>query len=182
MTQITAGERPVIALGTFDGLHPGHRQVIHACVELAREMNAPAAVYTFLENPKSLFGSTPKILMSNEDKERALLAMGINEVCAVHFTAELAALSPEAFIEMLLTAYRPSALVAGEDYSFGKNAEGDSTLLLSLCRKKNILCRIIPLVRDPETGEVYSSTRVREALESGDAVLADKLLRGSEVK
>ena len=179
MTQVTG---PVIALGTFDGLHPGHRQVIRACVELARELNAPAAVYTFLENPKSLFGSTPTVLMSNEDKERALLSLGINEVHAVHFTAELAALSPEAFIDMLLAAYRPAALVAGEDYTFGKNAQGNSFLLSELCREKNILCKIIPLVRDPETGEVYSSTRVREALESGNTALAEKLLGGSEVK
>ena len=79
MTQTNAEARPVIALGTFDGLHPGHRKVILTCVELAKELASPAAVYTFLENPRSLFGASPKAILTNEEKEKELLALGIDD-------------------------------------------------------------------------------------------------------
>ena len=180
MTENKAGLRPVIALGTFDGLHPGHRKVILTCVELAHKLASPAAVYTFLENPRSLFGASPKALMTNEEKEKELLALGIDAVYAVHFTGDLASLSPEDFISLLIDTYHPCALVAGEDYSFGKYAAGGSELLGELCREKGIRSVIVPLVRDSGTGEPYSSTRIRDAIARGDRELAEKLLHGFE--
>lgn len=180
MTQTNAEARPVIALGTFDGLHPGHRKVLSVCAELACAFHAPAAVYTFLENPKSLFGAAPETLMTNEEKEREMRSLGIDTVLAVHFTPSLASLSPEEFLSMLLNEYRPRALVAGEDYTFGKHAAGGSGLLKELCAQNGIKCVIVPLVRDARTGEAYSSTRIREALAKGDYELARTLKNGIE--
>lgn len=181
MTENTADLRPVIALGTFDGLHPGHRKVISSCVELARALGVPAAVYTFLENPRALFGTAPKAIITNEEKEKALTSLGINAVYAVHFTSDLASLLPEDFISLLIDTYHPSALVAGEDYTFGKYAAGGSELLEQLCRQRGIRSVIVPLVRDKGTGQPYSSTRIRDAIARGDKELAKKLLRGFEV-
>lgn len=168
-------EKRVIALGTFDGLHAGHRAVIEKCIETAKQMGAKSAVYTFLENPRELFGCAPLRLMTPEEKQAALTEMGVDEVFQVHFTRELAALSPGEFIKLISDNYAPCALVAGEDYSFGKNAAGTSETLKRLCAEMGIGTYIVPLVKCG--GEKISSTRIRNALIAGDRAELEKLAR-----
>ena len=172
----------VIALGTFDGMHPGHRAVISACVSLARERRAEAMVYTFIENPKSLFGPKPLELMTPEEKTDAILKMGADRVEAVHFTRELAVMTPEAFVDMLCRAYRPCAFVCGEDYSFGAGGRGTSRMLRTLAEKLGVQTLIVPTVKiQTKVGnceEKVSSTLIREALLRGDEETASRLLKG----
>ena len=178
-------QRPVIALGTFDGLHPGHRAVLRACMELARQKGEPSMVYTFLENPRSLFGQAPLELMRAPEKIRRMQALGIERVEAVHFTKALSALSPEAFIDMLCTSYDPCALVCGADYSFGAGGRGDSRLLAELGAQRGLEVRVVPLVTLPgEDGQIekISSTRIRRALEQGNRAEAARLMCGGEAQ
>ncbi len=178
-------QRPVIALGTFDGLHPGHRAVLQACMELARQKGQPSMVYTFLENPRSLFGDAPLELMPAPEKIRRMRALGIERVEAVHFTKALAALEPEAFIDMLCASYDPCALVCGEDYSFGAGGRGDSRLLRNLAAQRGLEIRIVPLVTLPDGDgqtEKISSTRIRRALAQGDRAEAARLIGSGETK
>ncbi len=178
-------DKTVIALGTFDGLHPGHRAVISACITLARETRARSMVYTFIENPKSLFGPAPLELMTPEDRIRAIRAMGVDTVEAVHFTRELADLSPEAFIDMLAEGYDPSAFVAGEDYSFGRGGSGTSETLVRLASEKGIYTKIVSTVNIKTkagcSSEKVSSTLIREALARGDTETARRLIQGEAV-
>ena len=175
-------ETPVIALGTFDGLHPGHRAVLKECLALAREKQVPSMVYTFIENPRSLFGQKPRALMSPEEKTRAMLDIGITRVEAVHFTRELSELEPAQFVDMLAKAYSPSAFVCGADYSFGRRATGTGETLKRLAEERGIETRIVPLVHIRGSGdaqaEKISSTLIRKALDDGDIQTAERLLKG----
>ncbi|MBO7384900.1 MAG: FAD synthetase family protein [Clostridia bacterium] len=172
----------VIALGTFDGMHPGHRAVIRACVLLAREKHAEAMVYTFIENPKSLFGPKPLQLMTPEEKTAAILGLGVDRVENVHFTRALADMQPEAFVDMLCLAYRPCAFVCGEDYSFGAGGRGTSGMLKSLAADRGAQTLIVPTVKvQTKVGncdEKISSTLIREAILRGDEETASRLLKG----
>ncbi len=176
---------PVIALGTFDGLHPGHRAVLGECIALAREKQVPSMVYTFIENPRSLFGQNPRALMSPEDKTLAMREMGITTVEAVHFTCELSELTPAQFVDMLERAYSPCAFVCGADYSFGRRAAGTSETLRLLAKERGIETRVVPLVRVRDSGgaqaEKVSSTLIRRALDEGDTQTAERLLKGDAV-
>ena len=169
-------EKCVLALGTFDGLHPGHRAVLKECIRLAGELSVKSAVYTFIENPKSLFGTSPMPLMSCEEKCAGMRELGIDEIHAVHFTPELARLSPEEFVAQLSDSYNPAGLVAGADYTFGAHKSGTAAVLEELGRARGIAVSIIPLVTSDNTK--ISSTRIRAALEAGDTAAAAMLMKG----
>lgn len=156
----------VIALGMFDGLHKGHRAVLSAAKRMAERLNTDSAVYTFIENPKTLFGGIPFDIQTYAEKESAILDFGIDHVYSEHFTLELAKIPAESFLERFMAAYEPSGLVAGEDYTFGDRALGNSKLLSDFCKSHGIECEIVPLVMD--RGEKISSTRIRAAISSGD--------------
>ena len=163
----------VIAMGMFDGLHRGHRAVLNACKSLAESLNRPSAVYTFIENPKTLFGGIPFELQSFEEKVSGIKALGINHVFSEHFTYELAKVPANEFLKRFVKRYEPSGIVAGADYTFGDRAAGSADMLKSFCDESGIACVIIPLVT--EGGEKISSTRIRAAIKSGDTLSLDKI-------
>lgn len=181
MVDMEKERKYVIALGTFDGLHPGHRAVLNACMALAEELGAESMVYTFIENPRSLFGKAPLALMTPREKQEKLLSMGIGRVEAAHFTVELASLSPVEFLEKLTQAYHPAGFVCGEDYTFGKNAAGTSALLARYGGEHGIKTLIVPTVTVRGSDEKISSSLIREALEKGDTDKAKRLLEGTEL-
>ncbi|MBQ6647094.1 MAG: FAD synthetase family protein [Clostridia bacterium] len=178
-------KKRVIALGTFDGLHPGHRAVIETCVALAREKGVSALVYTFWENPKALFGRAPLCLMSPAEKLSGIVALGADEVAADHFDEALRSLPAESFIDSIVERFSPVAFVCGADYSFGAGGEGNSKLLTKLANERGIETRIVPTVRvlteNGYSDEKVSSTLIRDALARGDSETAGKLLRGDAI-
>lgn len=175
----------VMALGTFDGLHPGHKAVLLTAVALSRTLNTQSLVYTFCENPRSLFGPAPRQLLSAEEKIRRMRALGIDRVECVHFTRELAALTPQEFIDRIEKEFRPAAFVVGEDYSFGCGGSGSVDTLRRLASEKGIRVCAVPLVtvktKDGPSKEKVSSTRIRRALDAGENDLAQKLINGEEI-
>jgi riboflavin kinase/FMN adenylyltransferase len=163
-------KRPVLALGTFDGLHPGHRAVIAACAQKAAEAGLCPAVYTFRENPKALFGQKPLEIMPWEDKVARLLMLGMQTVICERFTRELSLLSPEEFVDCLCRKYSPAAFVCGEDYTFGAKGSGSALTLKQLAGQRGIDTVIMPLVTvtlSPDAAPVkISSTLLRELKQS----------------
>lgn len=172
----------VIALGTFDGMHPGHIAVIDRAVCVARSMNIPARVYTFYENPRTLFGVPVRQLMTPEEKTRAMLARGIDEVILVHFTRALASMPPEDFARMLKEEYGCAAAVAGEDFSFGSRAQGNVDALGRFGEKYGFSVVVTPTVLlTKENGETLgkvSSSAIRSALDADRADIARAMLEG----
>lgn len=175
----------VIALGTFDGMHLGHRAVIACAVEKAREMNAKAMVYTFSTIPRARFQEAPRMLMTAEERKKEIIKMGVDEVVMVDFTKEIAEMSPEAFVQMLFTTYHPCAIVAGEDYSFGHKARGNMEMLKNMADKMGFEVVTVETIRvkmpDGSLGDKVSSTDIRNALEENKISLAEHLFKGEIV-
>lgn len=159
------------ALGSFDGLHLGHRQVI------GNTLSVPGlrpAVITFQQNPSVSLQKKPvPLLTTNEQKLALLEEMGVEVVYLLSFE-QIRDMEPEDFVEALYRVCRVRALSCGFNFRFGKNGRGDAGLLKELCRKKGIELSVTPPVS--VAGETVSSTRIRACLEQGDVQQAGQLL------
>ena len=159
------------ALGSFDGLHLGHRQVI------GNTLSAPGlrpAVITFQQNPSVSLQKKPvPLLTTNEQKLALLEEMGVEVVYLLPFE-QIRDMEPEDFVEALYRVCRVRALSCGFNFRFGKNGRGDAGLLKELCREKGMELSVTPPVS--VAGETVSSTRIRACLEQGDVQQAGQLL------
>lgn len=159
--ELAAGEC-VAAIGSFDGVHRGHRQVL----ETARAAGAPVTVVTFWPHPRLVLGNRVELLSTLERRIELLEEAGIDEVLVVEFTPELAAREPAEFAESLLRQIGAKVIVVGESFRFGRAATGDPALL----RELGFDVRTVP------TLDGVSSTNVRGLLREGDVVGAARLL------
>ena len=154
-----------LALGAFDGLHPGHLAVIKA----ALQGGLPAAVFTFPSAP-----SGEPAVVTGEDKARLLAGLGVGRVHSVEFEA-LRNMEASGFVEQVLfQKINACRLCCGEDFRFGRGAAGDTALLRALCDSRGVELQVVPPVK--LDGEKISSTRIRQAVEAGEIPQANRLL------
>lgn len=167
----------IIALGNFDGFHLGHQAVVGRAVEIARERGCPAIVATFDPHPMRLFRPDAPFfrLTTLDQRERLFAEAGADAMLVFHFTPELAGFSPDAFIAMLVERLGAQGVVTGSDFTFGKGREGTVAVLKTDGGAKGLLAEAVAPVRD-ESGQIISSTRVRDALIAGDCEAATRLL------
>jgi riboflavin kinase/FMN adenylyltransferase len=162
----TAGElaprRRAVAIGTFDGVHRGHRRVLREAVE----SGLVPTVVTFDPHPREVFGYGVKLISTLERRLELLAEAGIDDVLVVEFTDETAGTEPEAFAESVLRAIGAELVVAGADFRFGRRRAGD----LALLRRLGFDARPVPLV------EGISSTAIRQLVHEGAVAAAARLL------
>jgi riboflavin kinase/FMN adenylyltransferase len=161
LDELDAAERAV-AIGTFDGVHRGHR----AAIEEAIATGLRSAVVTFDPHPRRVLGYDVELVMTLERRIELIGAIGPDELLVLEFTSELSRLEPEAFVGAVLEPLGARVVVAAESFRFGKGRRGDVELL----RRLGLEVRDVPVV------EGVSSSRVRELLRSGDVVGAAGLL------
>jgi riboflavin kinase/FMN adenylyltransferase len=157
-----------LALGTFDGVHIGHRAVIGRALELARERGLTSAVVTFDRHPLSVIdpARAPRLLTSNEEKTRLIAELGPDELVLLPFDEHLAALTPAGFCEGLVSGVLDArVVVVGENFNFGAGGAGDAAELRSCGAANGYEVQICALVT--EHGEAISSTRIRRLLHRG---------------
>jgi riboflavin kinase/FMN adenylyltransferase len=154
--------RRAVALGTFDGVHLGHRRVLAA----AQAAGLRPAVVTFEPHPRHVLGAPVQLLTTTDRRLELLDELGIEDVLLLHFDQELATLSPEAFAESVLRAAGAEVVAAGEGFRFGHGRSGD----LDLLERLGFDVRRVPLV-----GNV-SSSHIRRLVAAGDVEAAAKLL------
>ncbi|MCQ2514987.1 MAG: riboflavin biosynthesis protein RibF [Ruminococcus sp.] len=165
-----------IALGFFDGLHTGHRNVISVAVK-AKEQGLMPVCFTFAKSPKSILsGNAVNGLMTDDEKIKTLEELGIEKVYEADFNKIRNITANEFFEDILLRTLKAKKLSCGFNYRFGKNGEGDINQLEKLCSKYSVELEIIP----PEKigGQLVSSTLIRNLIKSGDIRLANKMLCG----
>lgn len=151
-----------VAIGTFDGMHRGHRAVIDAVVATGLR----PTVVTFEPHPRAVLGYEVELLSTFERRLELIEAAGIADVLAVEFTPALSLLEPEEFVARVLAPIGTRILLAGEGFRFGHKRRGD----LELLRALGIEARAVPLL------EGVSSSRIRERLKSGEIREAASLL------
>jgi riboflavin kinase/FMN adenylyltransferase len=152
----------VAAIGSFDGVHRGHRRVL----ETARAVGTPVTVVTFWPHPRLVLGNRVDLLSTLERRIELLEEAGVDEVLVVEFTPELAAREPAEFADSVLRQIGAKVIVVGESFRFGRAAAGDPALLRELGFD----------VRTVATLEGVSSTNVRSLLREGDVESAARLL------
>lgn len=162
-------DRTAIALGTFDGVHSGHRAVIGSAVKSGFK----AVAVTFKTPPKAFFDKSIGLLMSPDEKKERLQELGISETLFMDFS-EFKEMSAEDFLKFLTDKFSVSKICCGFNYRFGNCGKGDTALLEEFCNKNGIVLTIIPPVLWEE--KQISSTLIREMLKNGEIKKANKLL------
>lgn len=169
----------VVTVGTFDGVHRGHRALVDRAVALAAARGLPAVAVTFDPHPAVLLrpDAAPPLLQALDERVAALRAAGADDVVVLAFDTALAALEPAAFVtDVLVGRLGAVAVVVGENFRFGRGAAGDVAALRTLGAAAGLDVVAVPLVGGD--GEVVSSTALRTALAAGDvATVADGLGR-----
>jgi riboflavin kinase / FMN adenylyltransferase len=167
-----------VAVGVFDGLHLGHQAILERMLARARAAGGPAVVVSFDPHPdvvlaKSFQAVAP--LTPLPEKRARLEAMGVERFELLPFTRELAALSPEEFVERhLVQPFAPRALVVGENFALGRGRAGNVPRLRAIGATMGFEVEAVPLV--PVDGAPVTSTRIRERLAAGDVASAARLL------
>ena len=171
-----AARPTAIALGSFDGLHEGHRRVIAAVVERAAAMALVPTVVSFWPHPREVLFGEPRLRLDLPAEKLDLLQpLGIEQLVLVPFTPALAALSPEAFVDQVLADQLQARLVAvGENFRFGQGRKGDIDSLRQLGAERGMEVLVQPILRDSTAR--LSSSRIRQALAAGALQEAAQLL------
>jgi riboflavin kinase/FMN adenylyltransferase len=153
-----------VAIGTFDGVHLGHREVIEGA----------ETVVTFDPHPQSVVapGSQPKLLTTLDRKAELISTLGVEELVVIPFDGDFAARSAEDFVEhVLVERVQATSVSIGENFRFGHKAQGDAELLKADPRFDT---RVVPLLE--VDGEVVSSSHIRGLVSGGAVQYADQLL------
>ncbi len=167
----------VVALGNFDGFHLGHQHVVREAVEWAKSEGRPAVVATFDPHPVRHFAPhvPPFRLTTLEQRNELFRAAGADAMLVFDFDDDLAAMSAERFVRDLLAGnIGAGGVVTGEDFTFGKGRGGNVQVLRDVGATCGIEARAIGPVG--ESGQVVSSSRIRDALKAGECDVAARLL------
>lgn len=167
----------VATVGTFDGVHLGHRKVIAYLVERAENRGVPSALITFEPHPKAVVnGSTePFVLTTVDEKAGIVEECGVEYMIAVQFDKSFASIKPKDFItQFLFEGLKVREIVVGYDHHFGFHRRGDISLLRDEGKRLGFDVDVVPpALLD---GLPVSSTRIRRILVEGDIPLANRML------
>lgn len=172
----------VAALGTFDGVHVGHQELIRNAVTLAKTLNARSVVCTFDRHPLSVLKPkrAPKPLLTLEQNLLKFERLGADYALVKAFTPEFAATEPEDYLRQLVERMRVRAIVVGENYTFGAKGRGDADLVRKMAGELGYRALIVAPVMDGSV--VASSTYVRALLAAGKVAHANRLMDIAEIR
>jgi riboflavin kinase/FMN adenylyltransferase len=158
-----------VALGTFDGVHLGHRAILRTALTQARTSGIEAVACTFDRHPMEVLqpDRAPRPITTLDERLALVGETGVDAVVVLSFTRELAAIEAEAFVkDVLLGRLRAREIVVGYNHRFGRGARGDARLLEDLAGRLGFQAHVVP----PMTvdGVAVSSTEIRSALQRGD--------------
>jgi riboflavin kinase / FMN adenylyltransferase len=174
-----APEGRAVAMGTFDGVHLGHRRVIDSARRWAREHGTRASVVTFDPHPLRILrpDEPPQLLTTTGVKAAMIEQLGMDEMIVIPFTRELSMVEPGAFCDDVLIGRLGARHVSvGANFRFGHAAAGDAAFLR---RRPEFETEVVPLIESG--GQTVSSSRIRELVSAGMVADAAKLLGGSFV-
>jgi riboflavin kinase/FMN adenylyltransferase len=170
-------KKPMVTLGTFDGVHLGHQAIIKRLCQKAKETGRKSLMVTYEPHPQSVVApeSAPKILTTLEEKLYFLRKLNVDQVVIINFKKNLAQQKARQFVEEILVGkLNTGDLIIGYDHAFGKNREGKAELLNEVKSKYGFELEIISPVKN--TDLPIKSSRIREELKSGEFSKVIKML------
>ena len=158
-----------VALGTFDGVHSGHRAV------LKHSSDYLLTVITFGFPPKSYFSGNTELLMTVDDRKKALYELGAEKVVILDFE-KVKDTDADIFLNSIKADYSPDLILCGFNYKFGKNATGNTELIRKFCIENGIELSVCPAIEN--NGLPLSSTYIRNLITAGDIESANRYIYG----
>jgi riboflavin kinase / FMN adenylyltransferase len=168
----------VITIGTFDGVHLGHREILRDLADRAAGRSLPAGVVTFTPHPLAVVNpaAAPRLLTPGLERLAALSSSGAPEhAVVIPFTPALAALTAEQFVDLLVDRFVLRELVVGYDHGLGRGRQGDVSVLRELGTTRGFTVHVVDAKMDTR-GTAVSSTAIRRAVAYGDLESAKQML------
>jgi riboflavin kinase/FMN adenylyltransferase len=165
-------KKACVTIGSFDGVHTGHRKLVAALVDSARRQNIPAVVITFFPHPAVVFKriETPFYLSTPEEKAEQLSSLGVDVLISIPFSLDIASMPALDFIRLLKKHLGLTELVVGEGFALGKGRVGTVEVLSGYGRSEGYSVTCISPQLSGE--EVVSSSMIRAMLQTGDVQAA----------
>ena len=171
-------QNPVLTVGTFDGVHLGHRKIIARLHDLAKAINGESVIFTFDPHPRKIVApaeSNLRLLTTLDEKIELFEQSGIDHLIVYPFTPEFAQLTYEQFVEQILVGQiHTKSLVVGYDHKFGKGRQGDFEFLKECADRHEFQIEKLDVLLVNESN--VSSTKIREAIQIGDFDTANAFL------
>ncbi len=170
--------KPIVTVGTFDGVHLGHNAILSVLVEEAKKNNTSAVVVTFYPHPRLVLssdGSDIRLINSRDQKIKLLEKIGVDYLFEIPFTRAFSQISSDEFVKtFLVDRLDVGLLIIGYDHQFGKNRQGDQSQIFELAKKYNFSTKRVEAHQVDDSK--ISSTIIRKALKRGDISKANSLL------
>jgi riboflavin kinase/FMN adenylyltransferase len=178
LNNLPAFKNAVLTIGSFDGVHIGHQQIIQQINDLASSIDGESVLITFDPHPRFVVGKKQgdlKLLNTLEEKANLLEQCAVDVLVVVPFSKAFASQSPDAYIQDFLVAhFQPKIIAIGYDHKFGKNRVGDISYLKKFEDKHDF--KVVEISKQEVADIAVSSTKVRNALMEGDVESAEQLL------
>jgi len=176
--QLPAFKNAIITIGTFDGVHTGHQQIIQLMKQEAAKVKGETVIITFHPHPRMVVAShkpTIQLLDTLEEKILLLQDQGLDNLVIVPFTAEFGNQTAEEYIaDFLVKRFHPHTIVIGHDHHFGKGRLGDYALLEQ--KGLEFKYKVVEIPAHMLEDVTISSTKIRESVLNGDIATASKYL------
>ncbi len=169
--------KSIVSMGNFDGLHLGHRKLIHTMVEMAKQQKLKSIIITFEQHPALVLQNRNnfQLLIPSQRKIEMIKALGVDEIKCLPFTKELSLVSAIDFLKgYIIQELEPSIIVVGHDSHFGHKREGNYDFLQAHGAEFGYQCVYVPALEDDEG--IISSSRIRAFLQTGKIEEANQLL------
>ena len=176
LSRIAPGRPCGVTIGVFDGVHRGHQHLIGVLLESARPEGLATVALTFNPHPRTVLrpGTAITYLTSLEERVELLQGQGVDSVGVVAFTSELAQLSAEDFLSLLVQELEMRLLVVGPDFALGRNRAGTIGVMREIGERLGFRVEVAPLLA--EADEKVGSSAIRQALGAGDVERVGRLL------
>ncbi len=175
-SELPVFRNPVLTIGSFDGVHAGHKAILQKIVSAAREANGESIVITFEPHPRKIIQPDKPLglLSSLEDKIAKIQAQGVDHIVVVPFSRDFSLLSAQDYVEQFLyQTFHPHTIIIGYDHHFGHNREGNIDTLRQLLPDS---VRLIEIEEQLISDAHVSSTKIRNAVIEGDMALVSNML------
>jgi riboflavin kinase/FMN adenylyltransferase len=167
-------KNPVITIGTFDGVHLGHRVILNKVIDAAKENGSDSVLVTFNPHPRIILRQQVALLNTRNEKREILRQLGLSHLVEIPFTTEFADLDADSFIKLLVDLIKPSMVVIGYDHGFGRNRSGNIEQLEQAGKKLGFSVLNVDAIQADEYK--VSSSIIRSLLMEGHVKKAGELL------
>lgn len=178
ITHLPSIKNAVLTIGTFDGVHLGHLQILNSLKEEAQKVDGTTLIITFYPHPRNILQQQQNsvcLINTLQERIQLLSKFGIDHLVIMPFTPEFAEMTATAFVEDFIIKYfHPKMIIIGYDHHFGLQRAGNFQLLETYAQKGNFILKEIPAHLLEESS--ISATRIRTSLQMGDLPLAKQLL------